>query len=116
MPLKKLIHAHHMASEVGYFKFITRYLSRTYSKTLKRDQRMELFNGLTLNLPYDSQFGTELFLKQDLLDWGGRAVTHPIPGPGENLPGCGGKYWLLQRAGFPLFPPSVCFRAGSQGC
>lgn len=60
-----------LAKEVGYVKFLQRYTIRQISKRIfKIDNQLKLRNGLTLTLPRNSSFGTELFVKRDGVDWG----------------------------------------------
>ena len=59
-----------IAHEIDYLTFLYRYCHRMYYKLIGRDQMIILFNGLKMTLPYQSQFGTELFLRRDTLDWG----------------------------------------------
>jgi FkbM family methyltransferase len=60
-----------LAKEVGYAKFLQRYTIRQLSKRILRiDNHLKLKNGLTLKLPKNSRFGTELFVKREGVDWG----------------------------------------------
>ncbi|MFH7030307.1 MAG: FkbM family methyltransferase [Heteroscytonema crispum UTEX LB 1556] len=57
--------------EVGYLKFFYRYPIRQISKRIFRiDNTLKLKNGIAINLPPNSRFGTELFLKNGYVDWG----------------------------------------------
>jgi FkbM family methyltransferase len=57
--------------EVGYFKFFYRYpIRQIYKRIFRIDNTLKLKNGITINLPPDSRFGTELFLKNGYVDWG----------------------------------------------
>ncbi|MEM1392228.1 MAG: FkbM family methyltransferase [Cyanobacteria bacterium P01_H01_bin.150] len=60
-----------LAREVGYPKFFYRYSIRQfYKRILKKDNRIKLNKGISINLPRNSKFGTELFLKNGSVDWG----------------------------------------------
>ena len=60
-----------LAREVGYPKFFYRYSIRQFCKRiLKKDNRIKLNEGIIINLPPDSKFGTELFVKNGSVDWG----------------------------------------------
>ncbi|MGD1914474.1 MAG: FkbM family methyltransferase [Rivularia sp. (in: cyanobacteria)] len=60
-----------LASEVGYSKFFYRYFIRQFNKRiLQRDNMIKLNEGISMNLPRNSRFGTELFLKNGSVDWG----------------------------------------------
>ena len=60
-----------LAREVGYPKFFYRYSIRQfYKRILKKDNRIKLNEGILINLPPDSKFGTELFVKNGSVDWG----------------------------------------------
>ena len=60
-----------LASEVGYPKFFYRYFIRQfYKRILKKDNILKLHQGISINLPRNSRFGTELFLKNGSVDWG----------------------------------------------
>ncbi|MEL6458238.1 MAG: FkbM family methyltransferase [Cyanobacteria bacterium J06621_15] len=60
-----------LVREVGYPKFFYRYFIRQfYKRILKKDNRIKLNEGISINLPPDSKFGTELFVKNGSVDWG----------------------------------------------
>ncbi len=60
-----------LVREVGYPKFFYRYLIRQfYKRVLKKDNSIKLNEGILINLPRNSRFGTELFLKNGSVDWG----------------------------------------------
>ncbi len=60
-----------LVREVGYPKFFYRYLIRQfYKRILKKDNILKLNEGISINLPRNSRFGTELFLKNGSVDWG----------------------------------------------
>ncbi|MBV6626698.1 MAG: FkbM family methyltransferase [Rivularia sp. (in: Bacteria)] len=57
--------------EVGYPKFFYRYLIRQfYKRVLHKDNILQLNQKVSINLPRNSKFGTELFLKNGFVDWG----------------------------------------------
>lgn len=61
----------YLAREVGYRKFFFRYSIRQISKRILRmNNTIKLKNGIVMELPRDSRFGTELFLKNKDVDWG----------------------------------------------
>lgn len=60
-----------LVREVGYPKFFYRYSIRQfYKRILKKDNRIKLSEGILINLPANSKFGTELFVKNGSVDWG----------------------------------------------
>ena len=60
-----------LVREVGYPKFFYRYFIRQFSKRiLKKDNSLKLNNQISINLPLNSKFGTELFVKNGSVDWG----------------------------------------------
>ena len=60
-----------LVREVGYHKFFYRYFIRQfYKRILRKDNSIKLNRGITINLPRNSRFGTELFLKNGSVDWG----------------------------------------------
>ncbi len=60
-----------LVREVGYSKFFYRYSIRQfYKRILKKDNILNLNQGISINLPRNSRFGTELFLKNGSVDWG----------------------------------------------
>jgi len=60
-----------LVREVGYPKFFYRYSIRQfYKRILKKDNSIKLNKGISINLPRNSKFGTELFLKNGSVDWG----------------------------------------------
>lgn len=63
-----------LTREVGYWQFFYRYLSRIFYKSTKRDQVMTLSNKVKMVLPYESRFGTEIFIKRTKLDWGSESI------------------------------------------
>ncbi|MDB9315897.1 FkbM family methyltransferase [Spirulina sp. CS-785/01] len=63
-----------LAREVGYFNFVYRYSLRRLYKLLKIDQKIRLMNNIEMILPWSSQFGTEVFLKKNKVDWGSEAI------------------------------------------
>ena len=63
-----------LAHEIGYWNFSYRYILRVFHKITKTSQKMTLFNNVEMLLPYDSRFGTEVFLKRSKLDWGSETV------------------------------------------
>ncbi|WP_347179323.1 FkbM family methyltransferase [Roseofilum acuticapitatum] len=71
---RKLNYFSRAAKEIGYGKFLYRYGLRGFHKIIKVNQKMVLFNNVPMILPFGSQFGTELFLKKEKLDWGSEAV------------------------------------------
>ncbi|MCJ8282345.1 MAG: FkbM family methyltransferase [Rivularia sp. ALOHA_DT_140] len=63
-----------LAREVGYSKFFYRYLIRQfYKRILRKDNSIKLHKLISINLPRNSKFGTELFLKNGSVDWGSEA-------------------------------------------
>lgn len=63
-----------LAQEVGPVNFAYRYALRRFHKLIQADQRVVLPNGASMILPWDSKFGTEVFLKGDRLDWGSESL------------------------------------------
>ncbi len=60
-----------LVREVGYPKFFYRYFIRQfYKRILKKDNSIKLNNQISINLPRNSRFGTELFVKNGSVDWG----------------------------------------------
>ncbi len=60
-----------LVREVGYPKFFFRYFIRQfYKRILKKDNSIKLNNQISINLPRNSKFGTELFVKNGSVDWG----------------------------------------------
>ncbi|MEO1430548.1 MAG: FkbM family methyltransferase [Cyanobacteria bacterium J06633_8] len=60
-----------LVREVGYSKFFYRYSIRQfYKRVLQKDNILKLNQGVSINLPRNSKFGTELFLKNGFVDWG----------------------------------------------
>lgn len=60
-----------LAREVGYPKFFYRYaLRQTSKRILKIDNTLKLKNGIVMDIPRNSRFGTEVFLKNGYVDWG----------------------------------------------
>ncbi|MEM9927640.1 MAG: FkbM family methyltransferase [Cyanobacteria bacterium P01_D01_bin.50] len=60
-----------LAREVGYSKFFYRSFIRQFNKRiLQRDNIIKLNEGISINLPRNSRFGTELFIKNGSVDWG----------------------------------------------
>ena len=60
-----------LVREVGYAKFFYRYFIRQfYKRILKKDNILNLNQGISIDLPRNSRFGTELFLKNGSVDWG----------------------------------------------
>ena len=60
-----------LVREVGYHKFFYRYSIRQfYKRILRKDNSIKLNRGITINLPRNSRFGTEFFLKNGSVDWG----------------------------------------------
>lgn len=71
---RKLDYFSRLAREVGYWNFLYRYVLRGYYKITKASQKITLFNNIEMSLPYDSRFGTEVFLKGNKLDWGSETI------------------------------------------
>ena len=71
---RKISYFFRLAREVGYLQFFYRYLLRIFYKTTKIEQIMTLSNQVKMVLPYDSRFGTEVFLKRNKLDWGSETI------------------------------------------
>jgi FkbM family methyltransferase len=63
-----------LAKEVGCLSFLYRYSIRAWHKLIKANQSMLLPNRASITLPFDSKFGTEIFLKRDKLDWGSEKI------------------------------------------
>ncbi len=83
---------------MGYWNFIHRYLLRGFHKITKTNQKMRLFNNVEMLLPYDSKFGTEIFLKRTNLDWGAEIIFHQFLDPSKDFIDVGaniGYYSLL---------------------
>lgn len=60
-----------LAREVGYYKFLYRYPIRQICKRIFRiDNTIKLNNGIVMELPRNSRFGTEVFLNNGSVDWG----------------------------------------------
>ncbi len=60
-----------LVREVGYLKFFYRYFIRQfYKRILKKDNSIKLLKGISIDLPRNSKFGTELFVKNGSVDWG----------------------------------------------
>ena len=60
-----------LAQEVGYYKFLYRYPIRQICKRIFRiDNTIKLNNGIVMELPRNSRFGTEVFLNNCSVDWG----------------------------------------------
>lgn len=60
-----------LASEVGYPKFFYRYFIRQfYKRVLQQDNIIHLNQEISIHLPRNSRFGTELFVKNGYVDWG----------------------------------------------
>ena len=60
-----------LAQEVGYYKFFYRYPIRQICKRIFRiDNTIKLKNGIVMELPRNSRFGTEVFLNNGSVDWG----------------------------------------------
>ncbi|MBW4609699.1 MAG: FkbM family methyltransferase [Hassallia sp. WJT32-NPBG1] len=60
-----------LAQEVGYYKFLYRYPIRQICKRILRiDNTIKLNNGIVMELPRNSRFGTEVFLNNGSVDWG----------------------------------------------
>lgn len=60
-----------LAREVGYYKFLYRYPIRQICKRILRiDNTIKLKNGIVMELPRNSRFGTEVFLNNGSVDWG----------------------------------------------
>jgi FkbM family methyltransferase len=59
-----------IAHEVGYLNFTYRYFLRIFYKLIKADRKIVLFQGTKMLIPWDSKFGTEVFLKGRKVDWG----------------------------------------------
>ena len=72
--LEKFRYLCRQASSLGYWNLIYRYFLRGLHKITKTNQRMTLSNGVKMTLPHNSQFGTELFLKRNKLDWGSETI------------------------------------------
>lgn len=61
--------------QVGYINFFKRKIIRQLSKRiLKIDNNIKLPNGIYLNLPRGSQFGTEVFITNCKVDWGSESL------------------------------------------
>jgi FkbM family methyltransferase len=61
----------YLAREVGYPQFFYRYPIRQICKRiLQIDNTIKLKSGIVMELPRNSCFGTELFLKNGDVDWG----------------------------------------------
>jgi FkbM family methyltransferase len=61
----------YLAREVGYPQFFYRYPIRQICKQILHiDNSIKLKNGIVMELPRHSCFGTELFLKNGDVDWG----------------------------------------------
>ncbi|MFM6320649.1 MAG: hypothetical protein ACKPH1_10225 [Microcystis panniformis] len=65
-----------LVREIGGWDFLYRYVVRGFYKITKLNQKMVLFNNVEMTLPYDSRFGTEIFLKGSKLDWGSEIILH----------------------------------------
>ncbi len=65
-----------LVREIGGWDFLYRYVVRAFYKITKLNQKMVLFNNVEMTLPYDSRFGTEIFLKGSKLDWGSEIILH----------------------------------------
>ncbi|MFN3405711.1 MAG: FkbM family methyltransferase [Cytophagaceae bacterium] len=56
--------------EVGIAKWIIRtFIRQFYKRILKKDNKIKLVNGLTINLPRNSHFGSEVFVTNCNVDW-----------------------------------------------
>ena len=87
-----------LASEVGYLNFVYRYLLRRFYKLTKVNQKFLLFNNVEIMLPWNSKFGTEVFLKRSKLDWGSEVLLTKFLDKGKSFIDIGaniGYYSLL---------------------
>ncbi len=87
-----------LAREVGYLNFVYRYLLRRFYKLIKVNQKVVLFNHVKMTLPWNSNFGTEVFLKGSKLDWGSEVLLTQFLDKGKSFIDVGaniGYYSLL---------------------
>ncbi len=71
---RKFSYFYRLARDIGYLTFLYRYLLRGINKIFRVNQKMILLNNVEMTLPFDSRFGTEIFLKRNKLDWGAETL------------------------------------------
>lgn len=77
--------------QIGPLKWLHRYARRQFEKRiLRRDSRLKLPTGLTINLPRWSRSATEVYVTNADMDWGAEALF-------ANLPIHTGISWMLAR-------------------
>jgi len=72
--------------DVGLFRFLVRTAIRQFAKRiLRRGLKCRLPTGLTMDLPRDSAFGSEVFVTGARVDWGAEALFARLLDPDADV-------------------------------
>lgn len=103
-----------LASEVGYLNFVYRYLLRRFYKLIKVNQKFLLFNNVEIILPWNSKFGTEVFLKRNKLDWGSEVLLTKFLDKGKSFIDVGANIGYYSLLAAPLSEKVYAFEPDSR--
>jgi FkbM family methyltransferase len=96
--------------QVGSSKWVYRYARRQFDKRiLRRDSRLRLPTGLTINLPRWSSSATEVFLTNADIDWGAEALFSKFGDPKRDFLDIGAHIGYYSLYLSPLIRTAIAF-------